>query len=322
MVMEKVEILDSITLDQESTHLTYQTLPNKSGLHSKTLSQEQLEHLSVFAETIEESAIMGDFNNEKHYLDTLKLVLDSTNETENRIIFFQEKILPQTEYKRRLLDVGPGNFALTKTLIPGFQHLTAVDANEHILNEMSEHLPPDMEYNIIASQVESAQLEAGYYDLAVLAHILYYIDYQNWMQVIKKAYQSLNDNGKLVIVLGGDERQKAELIQYFGGQTIQTNSLAMQCVNTFGHSKVSLYSSEEAFFAKTQQTMLHIAAFMLKDANITASKDDLLRYIERNLRVANDNYVMTTRQKYIVIKKENLIDINMDIVNEAETAAV
>jgi len=138
------------------------------------------------------------------------------------------------------------------------------------------------------------------------------------MDVVNKAYLSLQNNGKLVIVLGGDELQKSELIKHFGGDTIQIDRLARQCSDTFGNSCVSLFQSEEAFYAKTQEAMLHIAAFMLKDANITARRDDLIHYIDGHFKRSDGQYEMTTKQKYIVIEKTEIKDT--DIFNEAKVA--
>lgn len=319
MVMERNEILDLIS--QETKQINYQRLSTESGSkRTDTIPQNLLNHLSLFAETIEEPQIIGDFNNEKHYLDTLKLVLDSTNETENRIWFFLKEILPTLTSKNRLLDIGPGNFALTKSLLPSFSHITAVDESQYVLNGMDAHLLPHIEFEKISASVVNAEFLPISYDLAVLSHVLYYIDVTQWIDVIKKAYRSLTNHGRMVIVLGGDELQKSELIHHFGGESIEINHLATQCSDIFGYSHVSLFASDEVFITKTRQAMLHIAAFMLKDAKITASKEDLVRYIEDNLKVNDNHYEMSTRQKYIVIKKEQLR--YMDIVDGPQTMAL
>jgi hypothetical protein len=51
--------------------------------------------------------------------------------------------------------------------------------------------------------------------------------------------------------------------------------------------------------------MFHIAGVMLADANTSASKDDLNAYIKKKFQRLGHHFVMTTREKYIVITKND-----------------
>lgn len=82
--------------------------------------------------------------------------------------------------------------------------------------------------------------------------------------------------------------------------------MAKHCQNIFGCNNISLFSSDEAFYARSKHAMLQIASFMLKDVDITACKDDLIQYIETHFKKGESHYEMTTRQKYIVIDKSEL----------------
>jgi len=318
MELAKQNMLDLCGNNQTIDTSKYINLPISKDIFTEL----NLKELSNLSEMIVEPKVMGIFEDEKHYLDTLELVLNSTNETSNRLAFFKNIITPSVSKKEHVLDVGPGDYALTKIVIPEFKNLTVVDENEYILNNSGLALPGHIKINKILGGIESVNLKKELYDLVVMSHILYYVDSKNWMNVVKNAYHSLQSNGMLVIVLGGDELQKADLIKHFGGETLQINTLAKQCYDIFGFSNVSLFSSEEVFFANTLKSMLHISAFMLKDAKITAKKDDLIQYIENNLKVGKSDYRMTTRQKYIVIKKGQFIRSDMDMINGVETTAV
>jgi SAM-dependent methyltransferase len=190
-----------------------------------------------------------------------------------------------------------------------------VDINHHALNNLKNALPSSVNSTQITGSILNIDLKSDHYNLAVLSHMLYYVEPQLWLGAIKSVYQSLKENGMLVIILGGDEGGKAELIQHFGGQVLGIDQLALQCRNTFGASHVSFYASDESFVTCTQEAMLHLSGFMLADANISASKEDLNRYITQRLRHSASHFEMTTRQKYIIIKKNSQL---MDELHDAE----
>lgn len=267
------------------------------------LTHEKLKTLSDFSKTIESPHILGKFNNEQHYLQTLRLVLSSTHETYNRITFFLNKILPKLPADGSLLDIGPGDGSLTKSLIHNFKDITLVDINHHALHNLQKTLPPLINLLQISESILNVNLKPNCYNLAVLSHMLYYIKPKLWLKIIKSVYNSLKDNGILVIILGGDELDKAELIQHFGEQTLEIDKLAIKCRNTFGATNVSFYASNESFVACSEEAMLHISAFMLADANILAPKEALTNYIHKEFKKSDNHFEMTTIQKYIIITK-------------------
>lgn len=271
--------------------------------HGNELTREKLQKYALFAQTIEDPLTYGKFQNEKHYLDTLHLVLESTLETRNRILFFLKKMLPLLKTTTSLLDVGPGDAELTLPLITYFDHLTAVDLNHRILSKLKKLIPTKLDYLPIESCILEAQLHDSYYDLAVLSHNLYYIHPSDWLRVVEKTHQSLKHNGILVVVLGGDEAGKADLIRNFGGKTLEIDHLAMKCIESFGQENVDLYASDEIFASLSLDGMVHIAAFMLCDAGVTSTKKELEAYIASKLQCAEYGYKLTTRQKFIVIRK-------------------
>lgn len=273
------------------------------------LTWENLQKLSEFSKTIESPSIFGKFNNEQHYLDTLHLVLSSTHETRNRVLFCLNEILPQVPFKGSLLDVGPGNGALTKILAQHFKNITMIDINHHGLDQLQKSLPSSIKTTSITGSILDVDVESEYYNLVVLSHMLYYIEPHLWLDIIKSTYRSLKEDGIIIIILGGDEQGKSDLIQTFGGQILAIDPLAIQCQNIFGRYRVQLYASDESFVTCTHEAMLHIAGFMLADANINASEDDLNSYITQKLKHSDNHYEMTTRQKYIIInKKSRLMD--------------
>lgn len=275
------------------------------------LTSENLSSQQEASKFIEKPLVAGTFNSEKHYLDTLALVLNSTNETRNRIIFLLNKILPYVTHKQSLLDIGPGDCSVTKWLAPYFEHLTAVDPNKTILSALENNLTKSEKITKLQTSVLDTNLPENSYDMALLLHILYYVNREKWINVVYSIYNSLNINGYLVIALGGDELGKADLIRHFGGSTLEIDSLADMCKEMFQSENVSLYASTESFVTTSAEAMFHIASFMLADANTTALSDVLEDYIESYFKNRDGFYEMTTKQKYIVVQKPN--ELKMDI---------
>ncbi|MBA2650641.1 MAG: class I SAM-dependent methyltransferase [Tatlockia sp.] len=272
------------------------------------LTKENLQKWSNFSKTIEIPFKLGKFNNEEHYLKTLRLVLASTHETRNRILFFVNEILPVINPLGSLLDIGPGDGSLTLALAHHFRKIAAVDPNLHILNHLKTLLPSSNDFILIPESILNAQLQTECNNLVVLSHMLYYIDPKFWIEIISSAYSSLNENGVLVIVMGGDELGKAELINHFGGETLRIDQLAKECLKEYGKANVNLYASNESFVTSTHEAMLHISAFMLADANISTSKENLSLYINQRFHYSESHFELTTLQKYIVIRKNTLKD--------------
>lgn len=269
------------------------------------LTYKNLQKWSDFSKTIEVPFRLGKFNNESHYLKTLSLVLGSTHETRNRILFFLNEILPVVQPQGSILDIGPGDGSLILSLAHHFKQVAAVDPNSHVLTNLQKLLPSSNELIQIPKSVLNVEWQPECYNLVILSHMLYYINPQFWIGIIKSAYKSLKKNGILVIVMGGDELGKSELINHFGGEMLKIDQLATECCQTFGKANVNLYAANESFLACSHEAMLHITAFMLADANITASKEELSEYINQNYQYSDNHFEMTTRQKYIVIRKNN-----------------
>lgn len=267
------------------------------------LTKENILKQDEFSKSLEIPHVFGTFNNDQHYLETLRFVLASTHETHNRILFCVNKILPLIPNEGSLLDIGPGDGSLTKILAPHFKDITMVDTNHLALSCIKELLPPTINSKQIVGSILNVDLKSDQYHLAVLSHMLYYIEPRLWLQVINSVYRSLKEQGMLVIIMGGDELGKSDLIHHFGGDVLGINPLAKQCGLLFGANNVSLYASDESFITYSQEGMLHILGFMLADANISASKNDLNSYITQNLQKTSEHFEMTTRQKYIIIKK-------------------
>lgn len=268
------------------------------------LSQEYLKELSIFSKSIPQPECFGTYLNDEHYAKTLELMLKSTAETRHRGIFFKKIVLPALKEKRSLLDVGPGNGQLTRWVGNDFDSITLIDKNKALLDSFcikETHTVLEKKYGSILD----IKLKNNTYDLVLLSHLLYYINREEWLSVIKNAYDSLQPNGIIAIVLSGDQKTKAHLIQYFGGEMIDIDGLIKECFEVYGKNKVDIYSSDEDILTLDIDAMLHIAGFFLYDVGITCDSESLVSYLKKHcqLNKSDGRYVMSSNQKFILIHK-------------------
>jgi predicted SAM-dependent methyltransferase len=155
----------------------------------------------------------------------------------------------------------------------------------------------------IHCSILDSKLPTEHYDLAILSHLLYYIDKSDWLETIKIAYKAIKPEGYLVITLSGEELGKAELIKYFGGYPVEIDNLTKQCISLFGSENVWVFSSEERVITTDLSSMLHIGGFFLYDARVVANKNILRDYIENHCHQADNTHLITTQQRFIAIKK-------------------
>lgn len=300
--------IDTIHLPSKNNDVPIHNLGGKfyHGARNEVTGLKLIE-LSHLARNIMEPKPYGKYFNEEHYLQTLDLVLGSTEETRHRGIFFLRKVLPYLTSKKTLLDVGPGCGTLTRWIGKDFNHITVVDNNLKIienLNKGKRITRKKAELLKIQGSILDAKLPFNFYDLGVISHVLYYIDKDEWLNVVRHVYNAVKPEGMIVIALSGDQNGKAELIKHFGGELIDINYLAKTCSQQFGSSCVKMFASNEAFYTLDITAMLHIAGFFLCDAHITATREELLTYLTKHCLMQNNRFELSTQQKFILIAKK------------------
>ncbi len=300
---------ENVNFDVMDTSLPIKYLTEEFYIGTRnTLTLKKLMELSLFAKTLPEPQLFGTFQDDIHYKKTLELMLQSTLETRHNGLFFKRIVLPLLQRKKTLLDVGPGDGEITSWVGNSFKEITAIDTNKEIINALNTRkkiLKKGIQLTKIQSDILNTQLKLAddYYDLILLSHILYYVERHKWCYVIDIAYRALRPGGFIAIVLSGDTFGKAKLIHHFGGTSIDINTLAKQCIEKYGQLNVKIFASREIIFAVDLNTMLHIAGFFLRDAQIASKKNALIDYIENNCRLKNSSYKMSTQQKSILIHK-------------------
>lgn len=266
----------------------------------------KLKKLLAFAKNIPEPALFGTYINEKHYEQTVQLMLGSNTEARKIGIFLNRLVLPLLKTKDALLEVGPANGYMTTWIGNKFKYVTAVDTNKLFIEQLNVKkriLRRTRNLSKIHGSIVNVELIPNFYDLALISHVLYYVNRVEWMQAIENCYKAVKFNGVIVIVLGGDKFGKADLIRYYGGNPIDINELIKECITKFGKENIDVFASKDVVVTKDLNAMLHIVGLFLNDANITATKKSLINYINQHCYLYDNYFEMTTQQKFILIYK-------------------
>lgn len=80
--------------------------------------------------------ILGNFKNERDYLNTIEILSSSTKEYIHRLNYIKSNVFPNIENHVNFLDIGPGNGALTQEIMKKFKNITLVDTNKEVLNNI------------------------------------------------------------------------------------------------------------------------------------------------------------------------------------------
>lgn len=250
--------------------------------------------------------ILGIYNSDKDFLEALDFFLKSTSETRHRGWFFLKHIMPLISNGSKLLEIGPGNGVITKWICRKFNHVTIVDTNYEVIknfNITSKILKKTTTLKKIHKSVLSTELEHNYYDLAVISHVFYYIDYSRWLEATIRVYNATKPGGIIVIVINGDQYGKLDLIKKFNGKMIPINSFIQDCFKTFINARIELFKSIEEAKTIDIESMLQIAGFFLYDVGAIAKKADLIAYINNSIKQPDKTYKIDFPQKFIVIHK-------------------
>ena len=269
------------------------------------LSDNKLNQLAEFAEILEMPKTFGKFNSEKHYLDTYQLVTKSSDELRHRGFFYLKNILSRLRSRHKFLDVGPGNGELLCWIGNQFKHVSAIDYNQEALENLNANrnlLKKSIYLEKKQASILDLDLPQNSYDLASLAHVLYYIPQERWLEVIKKLYGALKVGGHLVIVLSGDRNGKAALMKHFGGAPLSSDNLVFQ-INKQLKAKVSVFESYEFYRSLSFTAILHIAGFFLADTQAIAREEELIQYVNEHFYDQQGGYYLSSQQKFIVVQR-------------------
>ncbi|MEK6734649.1 MAG: methyltransferase domain-containing protein [Pseudomonadota bacterium] len=298
-------------------------------------AESRMSSVSAKADEIPDSEVYGIFESKAKYLEALKLLMMSTLDTEHKYEVFVRGILPRIAaansaaetkdlnfftdtiqniissaftklfysksekiFFQNFLDIGIGSGSFTMELGKYFNNITVVDNSFDILNQLPEQLL-DRPIHKILGHIEDTSLNIYgiKYDLILLSHVIYYLEKDELLPLLKRLYNQLTKNGAIVIAFN-DEGDRKELQKHFGSKDDKCGFLQNEVPQNF--DKVTLYRIDEFLDGGSIAAMKHIAGIALNDAGVIATNKELTEYLGSNF-CPNDLCQLSMVQNIMVI---------------------
>lgn len=245
--------------------------------------------------------IIGKFNNNESYYESLKILTDSSKEINNRYKFISHILFKNIKNYQNFLDVGCGDGKLTRFVGKKFKNIVAIDSKDEAL----EQLQPFQFFNNkilqkIKGSILTMQLPKNIkYDFILLSHSIYYIPESEIKYLINKLFNLLNVNGVILIIFS-EGLNREELVLSFGAQKLSIEKLIADSLRDVPYISSSLYLIQEAFISNDFEKMSKIASICFNDVNITTTKERLKNYLIYN-HYNNGYYEINMYQKFYLL---------------------
>jgi SAM-dependent methyltransferase len=279
----------------------------------RNIDIETDEQLTLDADRFSVPEILGE--PEGRYVDSFKILADSTLEKERVAVIIQREIVPELEsysvsdgMAGSLLDLGAGNGRITRMLSRMFRHVTAIDREPGFKEPLEQSLSssqaaPDG-YEVIIGDYNALELPKEK-DMVLASHTLYYEPSEGWIARVKILSNSVSKEGRLVLVLSGNIGGKANLIKHFGGSTPPIEEFIDGIISEFGKVNVKVFQVDNWFTTKGVQPLMQIADIFLRDGAATAASEDVLKYLLKNHALGDGRFGINDPQTIISIQKQD-----------------
>jgi len=132
---------------------------------------------------------------ENEYESIETLFINNTTQIKNQLLFIEAKILLKISHKNKFLEIGPGPGYATEKVAKSFSKTAVV---EPIKAYQIKH--KGRGYITFIENFQNVKLH-DLYDFILCSHVLYYVKRDQWDYFLKKIYDSIEPNGKALIVL-------------------------------------------------------------------------------------------------------------------------
>ncbi|MCH9621996.1 MAG: hypothetical protein S4CHLAM20_14290 [Chlamydiia bacterium] len=219
-------------------------------------------------------------------------LLESGNEKLLISQFIKEKFL-KTNIKS-FLEVGMG----TK---PIFASILSSSVSEYVIVEKEDRDNIQLPVNtqLITSDFEEVKLNTKF-DLVLLSHVVYY--FEDLEKSLQKAIGLLNENGKAIFVVNGDQNDYGPLKQAFAEITNTSCSFTYlklkECLEDYNFEEYTLASSVK--FESFEELYENLRLFFdLYPNEFNRHKREIIDWLKKNIK---DNS-LDMDQKFIVVQK-------------------
>ncbi|WP_116963610.1 class I SAM-dependent methyltransferase [Fastidiosibacter lacustris] len=141
---------------------------------------------------------MATIHTPKQYAEIYK-ILQKHDNSKQIITHIQNTILPYIE-KQYFLDIGAGEGKITQHFISQFQNNTAIEPNSNY-TKILQNFP---QLTVINDIFQNTFLSHKY-NFILCSHVMYHVAEQEWERFVLKAYDQLEEKGRLMFVVPSDQ---------------------------------------------------------------------------------------------------------------------
>lgn len=259
-----------------------------------------LDKMEERLQTLPTPKIIGLMKDFSHYLGVIDLIMLASQETPNCRHFIKEKILGELKNYNTIIDIGTGSGENTQFIAQNFKKVVLIDPESKALDTLNfQQLPNCTELVKINSLFQETNVKSAKADLVVFAHVFYYFPVEEWLPLLKKAYEILEPGGIIFVVFNrGGSRE--ELVKHFTGKFIDFNHF--QNLLTLSFPQAETFISQEAIFTRSIEAMAQLSGLFLKDVGAKADRKVIEEYIKQKFQ-QKDGFLATMEQTFIKIKK-------------------
>lgn len=214
------------------------------------------------------------------------LLVSTTDEYSVLLPLLEESVLPRLSKTEALLDVGAGPGLITSPLSAHFDHIGIVEPDpDYCLEAVKKVLEPGKLVTAFNGTWEARQFGEGQFDLIICAHVLYFVDPENWGDFIQKMVPHIAPGGRLAIVLVAKGDDVSELIRH---------TLSMEEPGSYPFSAAAIERLQE------QDHVFEVLSF---EANITAATAEKLMEVMVLFPIMQYDKGSTAEQRLALIEE-------------------
>nr|VFK19675.1 MAG: Methyltransferase domain-containing protein [Candidatus Kentron sp. LPFa] len=225
---------------------------------------------------------------DRTYKEQFDLLTANTNEYEQGIPFIEQTILPALPQQNRFLDIGAGRGSITKALSPNFNQTTIVEPNTLFFKGVSNWATETgVKMDGFNADWFNVDFPSSDIDLTMISHVLYYIPVEKRFQFVRKAYDTLNPGGYLVILLAsvtsGSHHLWRHLLPMADYHSIPSIESVLADLRLEGYRDMALILFDSEIKVKTRNEIQELIDFLVVEKMIFDNEEDIRkrdRYID------------------------------------------
>jgi hypothetical protein len=238
------------------------------------------------------------------------LLSSNTPEYEFTVPYIVEHVVKQLPQRVHFVDVGAGRGNLSKPLSRHFGESTIIEPNKLYFQEV---LDWGKQENVSLSGYNETWLNVDMgekkVDFFLMSHVLYYVPKEYWLYFINKAYEMLNADGRIVIILNSLTNDVTRLYKAFLQPHEWWEIASAEAVGAMLRREGYFLEGmkfQSNIYADSAQEAHELIDFLLlgrakfNNATINAQRE---AYAEERLK-SSEGYVIRADAGMIIVKKE------------------